>query len=86
MTYYYSLLTLFAIIAAMMIIDNNVCDFILILPKIIKIQLQRVYWMIRFHPVILSSPIGRWWMMRKYMRTIKELSQELPKSTESDVK
>jgi hypothetical protein len=77
MIYYYSLFTAFVIIVTMMIIDQNVSEYIILLTKSTKLNVERMFWMIRFHPAILSSPIGRWWMMRKYMRTVKELSQEL---------
>ncbi len=77
MIYYYSLFTVFAVIITMMIIDPNVSEYIVILSKIVKVNIERMLWMIRFHPVIFSSPIGKWWMMRKYMKTVKELSQEL---------
>jgi hypothetical protein len=77
MIYYYSLFTIFVVIVTMMIIDQNVSDYIVLLAKSAKLNVERMFWMIRFHPAILSSPIGRWWMMRKYMRTVKELSQEL---------
>ena len=75
--YYYTLFTAFVILVTMMAIDPNVSDYIVLLSKSVKVNIERMFWMIRFHPVILSSPIGRWWMMRKYMRTVKELSQEL---------
>ena len=79
MIYYYSIFTVFAVIITMMIIDPNVSTYIVLLTKTVKVNFERMIWMIRFHPVIFSSPIGKWWMMRKYMRTVKELSQELPK-------
>ena len=79
MIYYYSIFTVFAVIITMMIIDPNVSTYIVLLTKTVKVNFERMIWMIRFHPVIFSSPIGKWWMMRKYMRTVKELSQELAK-------
>ena len=79
MIYYYSIFTVFAVIITMMIIDPNVSTYIVLLTKTVKVNFERMIWMIRFHPVIFSSSIGKWWMMRKYMRTVKELSQELPK-------
>lgn len=79
MIYYYSLFTVFAIIVTMMIIDQNVGDYIVLLTKLLKSKIERLYWMIRFHPVIFSSPIGKWWMMRKHMRTAEKLAQELSK-------
>lgn len=77
MIYYYTLFTAFVILVTMMAIDPNVSDYIVLLSKSVKVNIERMFWMIRFHPVILSSPIGKWWMMRKYMRTVRELSQEL---------
>ena len=76
MIYYYTLFTAFAIIIYMIAIDPNVGTYIVLLLKSAKMNVERMFWMIRFHPAILSSPIGRWWMMRKYMRTVKKLSQE----------
>jgi len=79
MIYYYTLFTIFSIVVTMMIVDPNVGDYIFLLSKLTKSKAERLYWMIRFHPAILTSPIGRWWMMRKYMRTAEELAQELSK-------
>ena len=79
MIYYYSLFTAFVILITMMIIDQNVADYIVLLTKLFKSKVERLYWMIRFHPVIFSSPIGKWLMMRKHMRTAKKLAQELSK-------
>lgn len=77
--YYYSLFTAFAIIITMMILDPNVGEYILLLTKLVKSKVERLYWMIRFHPVVFSSPIGRWWMMRKYMKEVEFLRKELSK-------
>lgn len=85
MIYYYSLFTAFVIIVTMMIIDQNVAEYIVLLTKSAKMNVERMVWMIRFHPAIISSPIGRWWMMRKYMRTVKELSQELSQKDQDGV-
>jgi hypothetical protein len=85
MIYYYTLFTVFAIIITMMIVDPNVADYIYLYFKIIKVNLERFYWMIRFHPAILTSPIGKWWMMRKYMRTAEKLAQELSQKQQDGV-
>lgn len=75
--YYYSLFTAFAIIVTMMILDPNVGQYIVLLTKLTKSKTERIYWMVRFHPVIFSSPIGKWWMMRKYMKEAEKLKKEL---------
>lgn len=85
MIYYYSIFTIFAIVLTMMVIDPNVSDYVVLVSKIAKTNLERMFWMIRFHPVILSSPIGKWWMMRKYMRTAEQLAQELSKKNQDGV-
>jgi hypothetical protein len=83
--YYYSLLTVFVIILTVIVIDQNIGDYLILLTKSVKLNVERMFWMIRFHPAILSSPIGKWWMMRKYMRTVKELSQELSQKDQDGV-
>lgn len=85
MIYYYSLFTVFAVIITMMVIDSNVSYYIVLLSKGVQINLKRFYWMIRFHPIIFSSPLGRWWLMRKHMRTVRELAQELSKKEDGAV-
>jgi hypothetical protein len=78
-TYYYSLFIVFTVIAVMIIIDQNVSEYLLLILKIIKVNFQRLMWRIRFHPMWIDNPIGKWWMMRKYEKTIRELAQELSK-------
>ena len=77
--YYYFLFTVFVLVAVAMVIDPNIVDYIVLLSKLVKSKIKRLYWMILFHPVLFSSSIGKWWMMRKYMRTAEELAQELSK-------
>lgn len=85
MIYYYSLFTVFAVVITMMVIDANVGYYIVLLSKGVEVNLKRFYWIIRFHPIIFSSPLIRWWSMRKYMRTVEELSQEFSKKNEDAV-
>ncbi len=85
MMYYYSLLTVFVIILTVIVIDQNIGDYLILLTKSVRLNVERMFWMIRFHPAILSSPIGKWWMMRKYMKTVKELSQELSQKDQDGV-
>lgn len=85
MIYYYSLFTLFAIIITMMVVDPNVTDYIYLYIKTIQNKVSRLFWMIRFHPIVTTSPIFRWWMMRKYLRTVEELQQQLSQKEKNDV-
>jgi len=85
MVYYYTLFTVFAIIVTMMVVDQNVGTYIYLMSKIAKNKTERLYWMVRFHPAILTSPIGKWWMMRKHMRTAEKLAQELSQKQKDGV-
>lgn len=82
-TYYYTLFIAFTIIAVMMIVDQNVGDYLLLVFKITKLNFERMIWTIRFHPFWISNPIGKWWMMRKYMKTIERLSQRKDNSVDN---
>jgi len=72
MIYYYSLFTIFAIIVTMMIVDQNVGDYIVILTKLFKINIERFIWRIRFHPFWFTNPIAQRLMMRKYEKMMKD--------------
>lgn len=84
-TYYYTLFITFTVVAVMMIADQNVGDYLLLVFKIIKLNFERMMWVIRFHPFWISNPIGKWWMMKKYMRTVEQLAQELPQKQDDAV-
>ena len=74
MTVYYSSLAIFGIIAYILIVDKNVSDAIVLVFKMIPIQAQRLFWMIRFHP---RNPITNFLMERKYEKMALELQKEL---------
>jgi hypothetical protein len=76
-SYYYILFIVFTVIASMIVLDDNVGIYITLIFKIIKVNTERFFWMLKFHPFWIQNPVGRWWMMRKYERTIRELSQNL---------
>ena len=84
-TYYYTLFIAFTVVAVMMIADQNVGDYLLLIFKIIKLNFERMIWSIRFHPFWISNPIGKWWMLRKYMRTVEELAQEVSQKQDDAV-
>jgi 5-bromo-4-chloroindolyl phosphate hydrolysis protein len=65
--------TIFFIILAMIIIDENVGIYIIIKLKTVKLNFERIIWMIRFHP---NNPIGRWLLTRRSYKLAKELQEE----------
>ena len=72
--YYSTLLAIFGIIIYMMIVDRNVSDAISIIFKIVTIKIERLYWVIRFHP---RNPITNLIMKWKYEKLALELHREL---------
>jgi hypothetical protein len=71
--YYYTLFIIFVIISTMMILDNNVGVYITLIFKLLKINTQRLFWMIRFHP---NNFITTFLNNRKYDRIARELEKE----------
>lgn len=72
-TYYYTLFIIFTVIVTMMILDNNVSDYINLLFKILKLNTERLIWMIRFHP---NNFITTYLQNRKYDKIARELEKE----------
>ena len=70
----YGLLLVLGIIAYIMIIDQNVADYFLLVFKTMKLNMVRLLWMIRFHP---NNFVTTWIQNRKYDRMAKELEKEL---------
>jgi hypothetical protein len=75
-SYNYLFLTIFAIIAWLMIIDQNVSEYINLIFKILRINIIRFIWMIKFHP---KNPITNFIMARKYENLAKEMEKEFMK-------
>lgn len=67
------ILLLFGVIAYMMIIDPNVAEYLTLVFKMMKINVERVYWMIRLHP---KNPITNLMMRWEYDKIARELEKE----------
>ena len=65
---------IFAIIAYLIITDRNVADYLTLVFKMMRLNIERSLWMIRFHP---KNPITNLIMNWKYDRIAKELEKEL---------
>lgn len=74
MSFYYSVLFVFAVLVYIIAVDRNVSDAIVLLSKSFQIKLERFYWMIRFHP---RNPITNLIMKWKYEKLAQELHREL---------
>lgn len=73
MTTYYILCLILGIILYMAAVDQNVLDYIVLQSKIIKVTIERLFWMIRFHP---KNPITNLIIKIKYDKIAKELQKE----------
>ena len=70
----YGLLLVLGIVLYVMIIDQNVAEYLLLVFKMMKLNVVRLLWMIRFHP---NNFITTWIQNRKYDRIAKELIEEI---------
>jgi hypothetical protein len=68
---------IFAIIAYLIITDRNVADYLTLVFKMMKLNIERSLWMIRFHP---KNPITNLIMNWKYDRIARELQEEMERS------
>jgi hypothetical protein len=77
---YTAILTLSIIIFYIILTDKNVEDYLVLIFKIIKINTERMFWMIRLHP---RNPITNLMMKWKYEKLARELQAEMEcKATE----
>lgn len=68
-----SLLIIFGILAYIIIIDENVATYLTLIFKIMKVNTERMAWMIRFHP---NNFVTTWIQNRKYDQIARELQKE----------
>lgn len=75
-----TLFIIFAILAYMIVVDKNVGDYLILLLKIIKVNIERFYWMVRFHP---QNPITNLIMKWKYDKMAIDLEKEFAEKEKS---
>jgi hypothetical protein len=73
---YLFFLVIFSFAAYFVVTDESVARFVVLCTKYLRINIERLYWIIRFHPTITTNPIMRWYMMRKYMKQAKEMQKD----------
>ena len=69
-----TLLIIFGVIVYMMAVDKNVADYLTLVFKMTKLNIERAFWMIRLHP---KNPITNLMKQWEYERIAKELEKEL---------
>jgi hypothetical protein len=70
----YTVLIIFAIVAYMIIVDENVGVYFILVSKIIKINVEKFFWIIRFHP---QNPITNLIVKLKYDKIARQLKEEI---------
>jgi len=78
--YYYIIFTIFAVIAYMMIVDENVVRYIEIMFQLFVINLKRLYYMVVFHP---DNKLTTWSMNYKFNRMTRKLQKEMEQNDSS---
>jgi len=70
----YGLLLIFGITMYIIIIDQNVADYFLLVFKMTMLNITKLFWKIRLHP---NNFITTWIQNRKYDKMAKELIKEI---------
>lgn len=66
-------LIIFGILAYMILVDPNVSAYLTLVFKMTRVNIERLFWMVRFHPRNpITNLIKRW----EYARLAKELEKE----------
>jgi hypothetical protein len=74
--YYYILLTVFAVICYMIIVDPNVAEYIDLQRKILILNINRFYWLVKFHP---RNPITNLIRKIEHAKMLRELEKDMRK-------
>jgi hypothetical protein len=73
------LLVIVGVVGYMMIIDENIATYLTLVFKIMKVNTERFFWMVRYHP---NNFITTWIQNRKYDRIARELEKEFQSQVE----
>lgn len=75
-SYYYGLFLIFVILAYLIVTDNSVATYFVLLQKFVKIKYQMLKWWILNDP---RNPIVKYFMWRRSIRLAEELQKEFEK-------
>lgn len=68
-----TLLIIFSVLAYMIIVDENVAKFIMIWIGIIRVNIERLFWIVKYHP---NNFVTTWIQNRRYDKIAEELQKE----------
>jgi hypothetical protein len=68
-----TLLIIFGVVGFMMIVDPNVSEYLTLVLKMTRLNIERFFWMVKFHPRNpITNLIKRW----EYAKIATELQKE----------
>jgi hypothetical protein len=73
------ILIIVGVVGYMMIIDENIVTYLTLVFKIMKVNTERFFWMVRYHP---NNFITTWIQNRKYDQIARELEKEFQTQVE----
>jgi hypothetical protein len=73
------LLIIVGVVGYMMIIDENIATYLTLVFKIMKVNTERFFWMVKYHP---NNFITTWIQNRKYDQIARELEKEFQTQVE----
>lgn len=79
--YYYVLFSIFAIIIALMVIDQSIARLCNLLAQMVEVYYRRTKWWITNDP---RNPIVKWLVWRRSMKLAKELTQKIEQHNKSN--
>ena len=71
--YYYILLTIFGVIAYMIIVDKNVAAYIILLGKVAKLKISRFIFWVKFYPRLRFDTF---WLKQKSKKVLKQRKED----------
>ena len=77
-----ALLIIFGIVAYMIIVDKNVGEYLTLIFKISQINIERFFWMVKYHP---KNFLTTWIQNRKYDKIARELEKEFLEKKTNDI-
>ena len=73
MTFQYVCFIIFAVLAYLIVTDQSIAKFVVLISKIVNLQFEKFKWIVMHHP---QTPWVRYLMWRQSIRIAKELEKE----------
>lgn len=71
--------TIFGVIVYLMMIDRNISDYIILKLKMIELNVERMFWMVRLHP---KNPVTNIMMKYRCHQMAKQIQKEFEAKNE----